>query len=36
MKRRLFLDVVVAESATVFELFAGKDKTLLVRGDSGG
>jgi len=36
VKRRLFLDVVVAESAAVFELFAGKDETLLVRRDSGG
>ena len=36
MKRRLFLDVVIAESAAVLELFAGKNETLLVRRDSGG
>jgi len=34
MKRAFLLDVVVAESATVFELLAGKDETLLVGGDS--
>jgi len=27
---RLFLDVVVAERATIFQLLAGKDQTLLV------
>jgi len=31
---RLLLDVVVAESATVFELLARKDQTLLVGGDT--
>lgn len=31
---RLFLDVVVTESTTVFELFTSKNKTLLVRGDT--
>jgi hypothetical protein len=34
MKRRLFLDVVVRESAAVLELLARKDQTLLVRGDA--
>ena len=34
VKGRLFLDVVVAKSATVFELFPGKDKSLLVWGDA--
>ena len=29
------LDVVVREGAPVLELFASKDKTLLVRGDAG-
>ena len=31
---RLFLDVVVREGAAVFELLAGEDKTLLVRGNT--
>ena len=31
MKGRFLLNVVVGESATVFELLARKDKTLLVR-----
>lgn len=31
---RFLLDVVVAEGATVFELLAGKDQTLLVGGDT--
>lgn len=30
MNRGFFLDVVVLECASVFELFAGKDETLLV------
>ena len=31
---RFFLDVVVAQGAAVFELFAGEDEALLVRGDA--
>ena len=34
MKGRLFLDVVVRKSATVLELLAGEDQSLLVRGDT--
>lgn len=34
VKRRLLLDVVVGESATVLELLAGEDQALLVRWDS--
>ena len=34
MERRLLLDVVVAERATVLELLAGKDETLLIRRDA--
>ena len=34
MKGRLLLDVVVGESASVFELLACKDETLLVWGDA--
>ena len=34
MERRLLLDVVVAEGATVLQLLAGEDKTLLVRWDT--
>ena len=30
----LLLDVVVSESATVLQLLAGEDQTLLVRGDT--
>jgi hypothetical protein len=30
MESRLFLDVIVAESATVLELLAGKDEALLI------
>ena len=30
----LLLDVVIGEGAAVFELLAGEDKPLLVRGDS--
>lgn len=29
-----FLDVVVGQGAVVFQLFAGKDETLLIRGDT--
>jgi hypothetical protein len=32
--KRTFLDVVVGQSATVFQLLAGEDQTLLVRGDT--
>ena len=34
MEGRLLLNVVVGEGATVFELFAGEDQTLLVRRNS--
>ena len=34
MEGRLLLDVVVRQSAAIFQLLAGKDKTLLVRWDS--
>jgi len=34
VKGRLLLDVVVGESATVLELLAREDETLLVRGNS--
>jgi len=34
VKRRLLLDVVVRQGATIFELFACEDKTLLIWGDS--
>ena len=34
MKRRLLLDVVVAEGATVLELLTREDETLLIGGDS--
>lgn len=34
VKGRLLLDVVVGQSAPVFQLLAGKDQSLLVRGDS--
>ena len=34
MKSGLLLDVVVGQSATILELLTGKDKTLLIRGDS--
>jgi hypothetical protein len=34
MKSRLLLDVVVGEGAAVFELLAGEDQALLVRGNS--
>ena len=30
VQRRLFLDVVVTEGATIFQLLASKDQTLLV------
>ena len=31
---RLFLDVIVGQSSTVFELLSGDDETLLVRRDT--
>jgi hypothetical protein len=34
MKGALFLDVVVGQRPTILELLPGKDKTLLIRGDS--
>jgi hypothetical protein len=34
VERRFLLDVVVRQSATVLELLAGKDKTLLVWGNA--
>ncbi len=34
MEGRLFLDIVVGESATIFQLLAGEDQTLLVRRDA--
>ena len=30
VQRRLFLDVVIQESATIFELLASKDQTLFI------
>ena len=34
MKGGLLLNVVIAQSTTVFELLSGKDETLLIRGNS--
>ena len=34
VKSRLLLDVVVGESATIFELLSGEDEALLVWGDA--
>ena len=34
MKSRFLLNVVVEESATMLELFSGKDQSLLIRWDS--
>ena len=34
MKGRLLLDVVVRKGPTILQLLAGKDQTLLVRGDA--
>jgi len=34
MESRLFLDVIVGKGATVFELLAGENETLLIRGDA--
>ena len=35
VKRRFLLDIIIGEGATVFELFACEDQTLLVGGDTG-
>ena len=34
MESRLFLDVVIREGSSVFELFTGKDESLLIWWDS--
>ena len=34
MKRRLLLNVVIGECTSIFELFASKDQTLLIRWDT--
>ena len=34
VKGGLLLDVIVSQSASILQLFAGKDQPLLVRGDS--
>ena len=34
VKSRLLLDVVVGQGAAIFELLAGEDETLLIRGNS--
>ena len=34
VERTLFLDIVVREGATVLQLFASEDETLLVRGNA--
>jgi len=34
VERRLLLDVVIAEGSAVFELFTGKDQSLLVWWDT--
>ncbi len=34
MKGLLLLDIVIREGATVLELLAGEDETLLIRGDA--
>lgn len=34
VERRLLLDVVIRERATVLELLAGEDEALLIRGDA--
>merc|ERR1719183_2128461 len=34
VQRALFLDVVIRERASIFQLFAGKDQALLIRRDS--
>jgi hypothetical protein len=34
VERRLLLDIVVGEGAAIFELLAGEDEALLVRGNA--
>jgi hypothetical protein len=34
MERRFLLNIVIAQSATILELLAGKDQALLVRGNA--
>lgn len=34
MKGRLFLDVIVAQSTPIFQLFSSEDEALLIWGDS--
>ena len=34
MQSRLLLDIVITQSATIFELFARKNQALLIGGDS--
>ena len=34
MESGFLLDIVVGESAAVFELFSGEDESLLIRGDA--
>lgn len=34
VKGRLLLDVVITQSTSVLQLLSGKDKTLLIRGNS--
>merc|ERR1712151_1085017 len=34
MKSRLFLDIIVGKSATIFQLLSCKDQTLLIRWDT--
>jgi len=34
VQSRFFLDVVVAQGTTIFQLFSSEDKTLLVGGDA--
>ena len=34
MKGRLLLNIVIGQSAAIFELLAGEDQTLLVRWDT--
>ena len=34
MKRRLFLDIVIAQGSAIFQLLAGEDQSLLVGWDA--
>jgi len=34
VERRLLLDVVVSQGASIFELLSGEDQSLLIRGDT--